>query len=467
MTVRTRFAPSPTGQLHLGGARTALFSWLYARHCQGRFVLRIEDTDRERSTAEATRSILEGLDWLGLRADEGPYYQTERMERYRTAIDELLRAGRAYRCYCNREELEKMRAEAVARGDKPRYNGRCRRRTAPPAPGTPFVVRFRTPQTGQVTVDDLVQGRVSYDNGELDDLVLARSDGAPTYNLTVVVDDRDMQISHVIRGDDHLNNTPRQLHLFEAFDAPPPRYAHVPLILGADGTRLSKRHGADGVLAYREEGYLPTALLNYLARLGWSHGDQELFEVEELTARFDIAGVNRAAARFDSDKLRWCNQRHLQRCKPADLLEPLGTQLRALGADLREGPDLERVIQVQCERHATLKEIAQDSLVYYRDPPSWDLRAVRKFFREGTAAALQETIVRLANLERWEPESIQEALRTVTRERGLKFGQLAQPLRILVCGVPASPPIDATLELLGRERTLQRLRQGLSRMEAR
>src|SRR5579862_9623574 len=332
MPVTTRFAPSPTGLLHIGGVRTALFSWLYARRMAGRFILRIEDTDRERSTEEAVGVILDGMQWLGLASDEGPYYQTHRYPRYREVLAQMLSAGTAYRCYCTKEELEQMRAEQVARKEKPRYDGRCRDRHEPRA-GIEPVIRFRNPTDGEVVVDDQVHGPVVFRNSELDDLIIARSDGNPTYNFCVVVDDMDMGVTHVIRGDDHLNNTPRQLNMLYALGATPPVYAHVPMILGADGAKLSKRHGAVSVLQYQEEGYLPDALLNYLVRLGWSDGDQEVFSREEMIAAFDIKDVNKAASAFNADKLSWLNQQHMMRAPPATLVAALRAQLAALGIE--------------------------------------------------------------------------------------------------------------------------------------
>ncbi|HYM35221.1 MAG TPA: glutamate--tRNA ligase, partial [Steroidobacteraceae bacterium] len=315
MTIRTRFAPSPTGMLHIGGVRTALFSWLYARHHRGTFILRIEDTDLERSTPEAVQAILEGMEWLGLNADEGPFYQTRRMDRYKEVLQQFLQAGKAYRCYCSKEELEAMRARQTAAKQKPRYDGTCRHRTEP-KPGVSPVIRFKNPESGAVIVKDVVHGDVRFENVELDDLIIARSDGTPTYNFCVVVDDSDMRITHVIRGDDHLNNTPRQINMLEALGATIPVYAHVPMILGADGAKLSKRHGAVSVLQYREDGFLPEALLNYLVRLGWSHGDQEVFSIEEMVAHFDICDVNKAASAFNPEKLLWLNQQHMQRATP-------------------------------------------------------------------------------------------------------------------------------------------------------
>src|SRR5690606_15147708 len=340
MTVRTRFAPSPTGYLHIGGARTALYCWLYARRHGGKFILRIEDTDLERSTAESVNAILEGMTWLGLEYDEGPFYQTKRFDRYREVIEQLLREGKAYHCYCSKERLEQLRAEQMARKEKPRYDALCRNGVANPPPGVKPTVRFKNPQDGAVVVEDLIRGRVVYQNSELDDLIIARADGSPTYNFTVVVDDMDMNITHVIRGDDHLNNTPRQMNMFAALGATPPKYAHVPMILGPDGARLSKRHGAVSVMQYRDDGYLPEALLNYLVRLGWSHGDQEIFTLDEMIQLFDVADVHKSPAAVNPDKLLWLNQHYLKTSDPKHVAHHLSYHLGKLGIDPAEGPDL-------------------------------------------------------------------------------------------------------------------------------
>ncbi|MEM9532700.1 MAG: glutamate--tRNA ligase, partial [Pseudomonadota bacterium] len=338
MKVRTRFAPSPTGYLHVGGARTALFCYLYARRHGGEFLLRIEDTDRERSTDEYVQKILDGMHWLGLQSDHPPVYQTQRFDRYREVIQQLLDAGHAYHCYCTKEELDELRAAQEAAGEKPRYDGRYRDFSGTPPEGIPPVVRFRNPLDGSVTWEDAVKGSISVSNSELDDLIIARSDGTPTYNLTVVVDDLDMEITHVVRGDDHVNNTPRQINMYRALQAEPPVFAHLPMILGDDGARLSKRHGAVSVLAYRDEGYLSSALLNYLVRLGWSHGDQEEFSLTEMIKLFDLADVNRAAASFNTDKLRWLNQQHLQATDPEAVGDQLAHFLTQAGLDVAAGP---------------------------------------------------------------------------------------------------------------------------------
>jgi len=459
MTVRARFAPSPTGYLHIGGARTALFSWLHARKHGGAFILRIEDTDLERSTAESVNAILEGMTWLGLEYDEGPFYQTQRFDRYREAIQRLLDEGYAYRCYCSKERLEKLREEQMARKEKPRYDGLCRERSDAPV-DQPHVIRFRNPTEGQVVVEDLIRGRVVFDNRELDDLIIARSDGSPTYNLTVVVDDLDMGITHVIRGDDHLNNTPRQINILRALGVEPPTYAHVPMILGADGKRLSKRHGAVSVMQYREEGYLPEALINYLVRLGWSHGDQEIFSLEEMIELFDIRNVNKAASTFNPDKLLWLNQHYIKVSDPHHVAHHLSHHLGRLDIDPSEGPDLVEVVKVQQERARTLVEMAENSAFFYRDFDAYDEKAARKNLTAEVAEPLRRVRERLAVVE-WTAEAIHQAVVETAEAFGLKLGKLAQPLRVAVSGGPVSPPIDATVYLLGRERALTRIDRAL------
>jgi len=461
MTVVTRFAPSPTGLLHVGGARTALFCWLYARRMHGKFILRVEDTDRERSTEEAVRVILEGMAWLGLDADEGPYYQTERFDRYREVIAQMLKAGSAYHCYCTREELDALREQQIARKEKPRYAGICRERTAP-RPGVQPVVRFRNPQSGATVVEDLVHGPVTFQNAELDDLIIARSDGTPTYNFCVVVDDMDMGVTHVIRGDDHLNNTPRQMNMLQALGVTPPAYAHVPMILGPDGAKLSKRHGAVSVLQYEEEGYLPDALLNYLVRLGWSHGDQEVFTREEMIAAFDIHDVNKAASAFNPEKLLWLNQQHMVRSPPAALVPHLRAQLRRIGVDSDDQQLLEGVILAQRERAKTLKEMAQNSRFFFSDEVAMDPKAVAKHLTADALQLLGKVRAQLASLEPWNAPAIHDALNALATELQVGLGKVAQPLRVAVTGTAVSPPIDATLALLGRERSLARLDRALA-----
>ncbi|MGE5624031.1 MAG: glutamate--tRNA ligase [Bacillota bacterium] len=461
MTVRTRFAPSPTGYLHIGGARTALFCWLYARHHRGQFVLRIEDTDRERSTQEAVQAILDGMAWLDLQADEGPFYQTQRFDRYREVAAGLLASGHAYHCYCSKQELEAMRAEQMARKQKPRYDGRCRRRTAP-VPGVTPVIRFKNPEEGQTVVEDAVKGRVVFDNKELDDLIIQRSDGTPTYNFCVVVDDMDMRITHVIRGDDHLNNTPRQMNILKALGVTPPQYAHLPMILGPDGTKLSKRHGAVSVMQYREDGFLPEAVLNYLVRLGWSHGDQEVFGRAEMVDLFDIKDVNASASAINPQKLLWLNQHYIKTGDLKRLGAELGWHLARLGVDVSRGPSLEKLVQAQQERAKTFKEMAESSRFFFEEPKEFDPEAAAKNLIAETLPGLEALKARFEGLQEWSKETLHGALNTAAESLGLKLGKLAQPLRVAVTGGGVSPPIDVTLALLGRERSLQRLDRAIA-----
>ena len=461
MTVVTRFAPSPTGLLHIGGVRTALFSWLHARRHGGRFILRVEDTDRERSTDEAVRVILEGMQWLGLDADEGPYYQTQRFPRYRECLDRLLSEGKAYRCYCTKAELDELRAQQMARKEKPRYDGRWRDRTDS-RPGVDPVIRFRNPLDGDVVVEDRVHGKVVFRNSELDDLVIARGDGTPTYNFCVVVDDMDMGVTHVIRGDDHLNNTPRQMNMLAALGAALPVYAHVPMILGPDGAKLSKRHGAVSVLQYDEEGYLPDALLNYLVRLGWSHGDQEFFTRAEMVAAFDIGDVNKAASAFNPDKLLWLNQQHLMRSEPAAIVPQLRRALVRLGIDCVDDALLSQIVVIQRERCKTLKEMAQNSAFFFSETVSLDPKAAQKHLAGDALELLAVARATLAALPGWDAVAINTALAALAAERGVGLGKVAQPLRVAVTGGTISPPIDATLFLVGRERVLARLERVLA-----
>jgi len=462
MTVRTRFAPSPTGYLHVGGARTALFCYLHARKHGGRFVLRIEDTDLERSTAESVNAILEGMTWLGLDYDEGPFYQTERFDRYNAVIDELLEGGLAYRCDCPRERLERLREEQMARKVKPRYDGHCRHRHIDPS--SPHVIRFRNPDDGDVVVEDLIRGRMVFSNTELDDLIIRRSDGSPTYNLTVVVDDSDMAITHVIRGDDHINNTPRQINILHALGHQPPRYAHVPMILGDDGSRLSKRHGAVSVISYRDAGYLPEALLNYLVRLGWSHGDQEIFSLEEMIQLFDIEAVNKAASSFNTDKLDWLNQHYIANGDPGHIARLLSPHLGRLGIDPTEGPDLTLVVQAQAARAKTLVELAAISAFCYQDFTAYEPEAAKKHLRSVAREPLTrlKAAFELLALEDWTPEALHRVVERIAEELGEKLGKVAQPLRVAIVGRAASPGIDVTLQLVGKEATLRRIDRALA-----
>jgi len=462
MNVRTRFAPSPTGLLHVGGARTALFCWLFARRWGGTFVLRIEDTDRERSTRASIDAIVEGLHWLGLDADEGPFFQTDRLPLYQEHVERLLREGKAYRCYCSRETLDEMRAAQRARGEKPRYDGRCRHRTGPPPAGIDPVVRFRNPPEGEVVFDDLVRGPVAFDNRELDDLVIARGDGMPTYNFGAVVDDLDMGITHVIRGDDHVMNTPRQLNVIAALGASPPRYAHVPMILGPDGQRLSKRHGAVGVTRFRDDGYLPEALLNHLVRLGWSHGDREIFLREEMVELFDVAHVNRAPASFDYDKLDWLNQHHIRQADPERLGALLAGQFERMGIDVSGGAAPSLLATIQRERARTLTEMAEKSRFAFEEYGEFDERAAKKHLRPVALEPLEAMRARLHALPGWEPAALHAAVAECAEALSLNLGKVAQPLRVALTGAAASPAIELTLQMVGRDVALSRLDRAIA-----
>ena len=463
MTVRTRFAPSPTGYLHIGGARTALFSWLYARKHGGQFVLRIEDTDLERSTAASVNAILEGMTWLGLEYDEGPFYQTERFDRYKAVIQQLLDEGHAYKCYCSKERIDKLREEQMAKKIKPRYDGHCRNGAEPPTPDAPYVIRFRNPLEGEVEVNDMVRGHVVFSNDELDDLIIQRTDGSPTYNLTVVVDDADMNITHVIRGDDHLNNTPRQINILEALGLPKPTYAHLPMILAEDGAKLSKRvHGESvSVIQYRKDGYLPEALLNYLVRLGWSHGDQEIFSIDEMIELFDLEDVNKAASSFNPEKLLWLNQQYIMAADPKRIARHLSYHLGLMGIDPAPEPDLHEVVMAQKERARTLVEMADISQFFYRDFDEYDAQAAKKHLRPVAQEPLEKMREALASLEPWTAANCHQAVRDVSEALGLKMGKVAQPLRVAVVGRAASPGIDVTLYLVGREACLRRIDKAL------
>ena len=462
MNVRTRFAPSPTGLLHVGGARTALFCWLFARRHGGTFVLRIEDTDRERSTQASIDAIVDGLQWLGIDADEGPWYQTDRLALYREHVERLLREDKAYLCYCTREELEAMREAKRARGEKPRYDGRCRRRTGSPPAGVDPVVRFKNPAAGTVVFDDLVRGTVAFDNRELDDLVIARGDGLPTYNFGVVVDDLDMDVSHVIRGDDHVMNTPRQLNIIAALGASPPHYAHLPMILGADGQRLSKRHGAVGVMQLRDDGYLPEALLNQLVRLGWSHGDQEIFSREEMIARFDLADVNRAPAAFDYDKLGWLNQHYLRQADPERLGGLLAEQLERMGIDVSGAVAPSVIAEIQRDRTRTIAEMAGKSRFAFEDYGDFDAGAAKKHLRPAALEPLEAVREKLCAIAGWEPALLHAAVIECAEALSLNLGKVAQPLRVALTGTAASPAIELTLQMVGREAALSRIDRAIA-----
>jgi glutamyl-tRNA synthetase len=445
--VRTRFAPSPTGFLHIGGARTALFCWAYARRHGGKFILRIEDTDLERSTQQSVEAILESMKWLGLDWDEGPFFQMKRLERYKEVAEQLIAAGHAYRDYMPKEALDKLRAEQQARGEKPRYDRAIGQKYRGEGPA---IVRFKTPQEGTVGWKDLVKGLIEFPNAELDDLVLLRADGVPTYNFGVVVDDLDMDITHVIRGDDHVNNTPRQIHIFNALKAKLPAFAHVPMILGPDGERLSKRHGAVSVTQYRDEGFLPEALVNYLARLGWSHGDEELFDAGQLVQWFDLEHVSRSAAQFDPAKAHWLNQQHIKKADDARLAALVSPLIKA-----DAGPPLEKVVALLKDRASSITQLADEAMLFYstREPARVDIAADVKAGLAALAAKLKSTP--------WERAALGNAVKDAAKESGLKMPQLAMPLRAIVTGRTQTPSIDAVLELIGRDTVLARLARQL------
>jgi glutamyl-tRNA synthetase len=457
--VRTRFAPSPTGFLHLGGARTALYSWAYARHFGGTFVLRIEDTDLERSTPEAVQAILDGMKWLGLEHDEGPFYQMQRMDRYREVVAQMLAAGTAYYCYSSPEEVQAMRDRATAAGEKPRYDGTWRPeegKTLPPVPaGRKPVVRFKNPLDGDVTWNDVVKGQITISNKELDDLVIARPDGTPTYNFCVAVDDWDMQITHVLRGDDHVNNTPRQINILRAIGAPLPEYGHLPMILGSDGSKLSKRHGAVSVMEYPAQGYLPEAMLNYLARLGWSHGDDEIFSMEQFCEWFNLESLTASPAQFNNEKLAWLNNHWIKQSDNARLAELVAPKLVADGGKLETGPDLASVLALLKDRTNTINELADASMLFYRAPQP-DAALMTQHYTEAVKPAMAQFAERIKSVE-WTKEAIAAMIKEVLAANGLKMPQLAMPLRLIVAGQLQTPAIDAVLQLFGRETVSARL----------
>lgn len=460
MTAITRFAPSPTGYLHVGGARTALFSWLYARKQKGKFILRIEDTDLQRSTQEYVSAIFAGMEWLGLDCDVGPVYQTQRMSRYQEVIQQLLDQGNAYYCTCSSAELFELREKQRANQEKPRYNEKCRLANHPFVAGK-TTIRFKNPDNGSVIINDLIKGKLTIANKELDDLIISRSDGSPTYNLAVVVDDMDMDVTHILRGDDHINNTPRQLNILTALGSKHPQYAHVPMILGPDGSRLSKRHGAVSVLQYRDEGYLPNALLNYLVRLGWSCGDQEIFSVDEMIAKFELTNINVSAAIFNPEKLLWLNKHYIMHSDPKYVAKHLKWHMQALAIDLNNGPDLIKIVQAQKERCKTLLDMANASVYFYQEFTSYDAKSVKKYFDSGTVAILEHLISKFNQLSNWENKKLQQIVLDTTETMQLNLGKIAQPLRIAISGASSSPPIDITLALLGKNKTLLRLHRAI------
>lgn len=471
MKVKTRFAPSPTGYLHVGGARTALYSWLYARHAQGTFVLRIEDTDLERSTPEAIDAIMQGMNWLDLSWDEGPYYQTKHFDRYNQVIEQMLVKGTAYRCYCSKERLGILREEQMARGEKARYDGHCRCDEVQKSHNTsePHVVRFANPTDGVVIFNDLIRGPIEIANKELDDLIIRRTDGSPTYNFCVVVDDWDMEITHVIRGEDHINNTPRQINILKALDAPLPQYGHVSMILGDDGQKLSKRHGAVGVMQYRDDGYLPEALLNYLVRLGWSHGDQEIFSIPEMIEYFTLDAVSRSASAFNTEKLLWLNHHYINHLDADYVAGHLLWHMNQQGYDLADGPGLITIVKLYGERSKTLKEMAESCSYCYQDFSEFDVDAAKKHLRLVAKEPLELIKQKLTNITDldWQTEVIHQEIQGTADELAVGMGKVGMPLRVAVTGIGQSPSVDATIQAIGKKRTLARIEKALDYIKSR
>ncbi len=464
--VRTRFAPSPTGDLHIGGARTALFSWLLARHAHGAFILRIEDTDVARSTQESIQVILDAMTWLGMDWDEGPFYQTQRMSFYQEAAEKLLREGKAYHCYCTPEELEIKREAALKTGIKPKYDRTCFHRKSSP-PGGPSAIRFLSPDEGKTVVEDLIQGRVEFDNTELDDLIILRSDGLPTYNFSVVVDDATMGITHVIRGNDHLNNTPRQIQVYRALGYPLPQFGHVSMILGPDKKKLSKRHGAQSVMEYQKLGYLPQAVVNYLVRLGWAYGDQEEFTREELIGKFSLEAVGRSAAAMNPGKLDWLNAQYIKKIELEELVQRVRPFIEAKGYSNIDPPVLRKALLSLRERVKTLVEMADVSEFYFCEEITYDEKAAAKFLNQETLPMLREAITPLLNESVLEKERVHGLIQQLAETRGEALVKIAQPIRVALTGRTVSPPIDEVMDVLGKERVIQRLRKAIQYIESR
>ncbi|SFP86064.1 glutamate--tRNA ligase [Enterovibrio norvegicus] len=465
MNVKTRFAPSPTGFLHVGGARTALYSWLYAKHTGGEFVLRIEDTDIERSTQGAIDAIIEGMQWLGLDWDEGPYYQTKRFDRYNEVVDQLLAENKAYKCYAPKELLDEIREKQMAAGTKPRYDANHPRVIAANAEATdssPFCIRFRNPKEGTVVFDDKIRGRIEIANSELDDLIIRRTDGSPTYNFCVVIDDWDMGITQVVRGEDHINNTPRQINIYKAIGAAVPEFAHCSMILGDDGAKLSKRHGAVSVMQYRDEGYLPQALLNYLVRLGWSHGDQEIFSLEEMISLFSLESVSKSASAFNTDKLLWLNNHYIKTSEPEYVAKYLQWHLDAKGISTENGPAIADVIVLVGERCNTLIDLAEQCRYFYQDFEEFEAGAAKKHLRPVAKEALELALVKVKAQDAWTVENLHAVIADTCSELDLGMGKVGMPLRVAVTGQGQSPSVDAVMALVGQARVVSRIEQALA-----
>ncbi|MGP1947236.1 MAG: glutamate--tRNA ligase [Arsenophonus sp. NC-PG7-MAG3] len=459
--IKTRFAPSPTGYLHVGSVRTAFYSWLYSRHNNGVFVLRIEDTDLERSIQEGIDAIMDGMNWLNLNWDEGPYYQTKRFNRYHAVIDKMLSEGTAYRCYCSKARLDNLREEQMARGKKPRYDGCCRLHIHNHILNEPHVVRFRNPQKGSVIFEDKIRGPIEFSNLELDDLIIRRTDYSPTYNFCVVIDDWDMKITHVIRGEDHINNTPRQINILTALGAPIPVYAHVPMILGDDGKKLSKRHGAVSVMKYRDDGYLPEALLNYLVRLGWSRGDQEIFSREEMISYFSLDVINKSSTTFNTDKLLWLNHHYINSLPTEYVAAHLAWHIEQQGIDIKIGPSLVDLIKLLGERYKTLKELAASCRYFYQDFAEFDRDAAKKYLCAITRLPLESVRAKLATISNWTCKNVYQAIEETATQLKIKMSKVGMPLRVAVTGVRQSPSIDATVHAIGQYRSLKRIDKAL------
>lgn len=459
--IKTRFAPSPTGYLHVGGARTALYSWLFSRHNKGEFVLRIEDTDLERSTQPAIDAIMDGMNWLNLNWDEGPYYQTKRFDRYNQVIDQMLAAGTAYRCYCSKERLEKLREDQMAKGEKPRYDGCCRHGDHNHTPDEPHVVRFLNPQEGSVIFDDKIRGPIEFSNQELDDLIIRRTDGSPTYNFCVVIDDWDMEITHVIRGEDHINNNPRQINILKALGAPVPEYAHVSMILGDDGKKLSKRYNAVSVMQYRDDGYLPEALLNYLVRLGWSHGDQEIFSIDEMIKEFTLEAISKSASAFNTDKLLWLNHHYINTLPAEQVAVHLDWHIKQQNIDTSNGPSLVELIKLLGERCKTLKEMAESCHYFYVDFDSFEETAAKKHLRPVARQPLEVVRDKLSAITDWTAENVHKAIQETAEELEVGMGKVGMPLRVAVTGAGQSPALDVTVHAIGKARSIARINKAL------
>lgn len=459
--IKTRFAPSPTGYLHVGGARTALYSWLFSRHNKGEFVLRIEDTDLERSTQPAIDAIMDGMNWLNLNWDEGPYYQTKRFDRYNQVIDQMLAAGTAYRCYCSKERLDKLREDQMAKGEKPRYDGCCRHGDHNHTPDEPHVVRFLNPQEGSVVFDDKIRGPIEFSNQELDDLIIRRTDGSPTYNFCVVIDDWDMEITHVIRGEDHINNTPRQINILKALGAPVPEYAHVSMILGDDGKKLSKRYNAVSVMQYRDDGYLPEALLNYLVRLGWSHGDQEIFSIDEMIKDFTLEAISKSASAFNTDKLLWLNHHYINTLPAEQVAVHLDWHIKQQNIDTSNGPSLVELIKLLGERCKTLKEMAESCHYFYVDFDSFEETAAKKHLRPVARQPLEVVRDKLSAITDWTAENVHKAIQETAEELEVGMGKVGMPLRVAVTGAGQSPALDVTVHAIGKTRSIARINKAL------